>query len=147
MVAISLSLWPVALSSNTAPTTSFATIREAELLLSESSNNLTNIDTSMKINMDIQHYKGLSICTNLVFFCHLVIAVQCNHNSDHPIPFLHIAAMQISNVNSKQSLLDMVWVKQVELVSFLVIACLENIFSLRKQTLILIRFILLVPTP
>ncbi len=64
-------------SSNMEPTISFATIREAELLLHKSLDNLTKLDASVKINTDIQQSKGIVICANSVFFCCLFMAVQC----------------------------------------------------------------------
>ncbi len=75
----------------------------------------------VKINMDIQQSTGLMVCANLIFLCCLFTVVQCNHDKNHPMFFLHKAAMQRSDAISRRPLLDMVQDEQAELVSFVVI--------------------------
>ncbi len=116
-------------SSVTLPTTSFVTIREAELLLGKSINNLAMVDTSVKINMNIQHSRGLAISANLAFLCQLSTAVQCNHNKNYLVSFLYKAPMLLNDGISENFLLDIVEDKQAELLSLAVIVCVDNILD------------------
>ncbi len=71
-------------SLSTTPTNSFNTIREANLLLGKSTDNLTKVDTFVKINMDIQDSTGLAVCTNLVaVFSQLSIMTAETINQSH----------------------------------------------------------------
>ncbi len=74
------------------PYTSFATIRDEELLLGKCTDNLTKVNTSAKINMDIQHTAGLAVCANLFFLFRLFTEVQ-NEATKHPL--LHKSTMQL----------------------------------------------------
>ncbi len=99
----------------------------------QSLDNCTKVDTSMKINMDIQQSTDFLIFTIL---CHFFMAVQCDNGKTHTVLFLLKAAIKLNYTISKTPLLDMFREEQVELVSVMVIACLSNISQcIRKETL------------
>lgn len=72
---------------------SAAAICEAKLLLGESSDNLTKVNSSVKINADVTLTMGLAICANLVFLCCLFSLVQDNADPTFQPPSLCKAAI------------------------------------------------------
>ncbi len=116
---------PLSAKSNA---TSLTMIRETKLLLGKCKENFAKVNTAMRINKDILPTIGQTMCVNLVLVCGLFAVVQLEQNTTHPVPFLYKAIIQLCDAVLAPPLCNKVHGKHANLVSIVVIACLDTIF-------------------
>ncbi len=78
---------------------------------------------------NIEAFTGPDVCAFLVLLCCLFIQVQIDYNNDVAVPFFFHAAITLYTVITSLALLFNIFSKQVNLVSYLVLTCLDNIFQ------------------
>ncbi len=104
----------------------------AELLLGETSDNLTKVDMTININAAVLTGTGTIVCANVALLCCIFAQVQsitkATHNS-HPTPFLYSAAVQLGTKIASKQIHDATYgnTKQTILLSYSVLACLDTI--------------------
>lgn len=109
-----------------------AFLHDAELLLGETSENLTKVDTSININTTVLTGRGTIVCANVALLCHIFAQVQsitaATHDS-HPTPFLYSAAIQLGTKITSKQIHNATYKnsKITILLSYSVLACLDTI--------------------
>lgn len=109
-----------------------AFLRDAEILLRETSENMTKVDTSIIIKTTVLAGTGTIVCANVALLCRIFAAVQSiteEMHDDHPTPFLYSAAVQLGTKITSKAIHDATYgnSKQKILLLYSVLACLDMI--------------------
>ncbi len=107
-------------------------LRNVELLLGETSKNLTKVDININFNTTVLPQTGTTVCDNIALLCctfaHVQFIDTSNHDS-HPILFLYSTLVQLGTKIYSQLVQDAVHgdTEQTILLSYTTISCLDTI--------------------